>query len=161
MEQEPRPHRFKISLRFRHPLAELSVCSSEFGLQPVRQWTVGQERTSPRGKPLEGCWDNSYWTAPLEIKFEEDLKALWLGLPSGSPVMPYFSLVTQLPAARWNSLLASFLRALTVVSRWNQSFSHSTPRWGSPWTLTCMDPMTRQARPNHSRKRIPTAISLS
>ncbi|GAB3361777.1 hypothetical protein GCM10027430_35850 [Lysobacter tyrosinilyticus] len=65
--EESRPYRFKISLRLSHPRSELSACSSEFGLEPSRQWSAGQKRTSPRGAPLEGFWDDSYWTAPLEI----------------------------------------------------------------------------------------------
>ncbi|WP_156963020.1 DUF4279 domain-containing protein [Aerolutibacter daejeonensis] len=72
--EESRPYRFKISLRLRHPQTELSACSSEFGLEPFRQWSSGQERTSPRGKPLAGVWDDSYWTTPLEILSDEDLE---------------------------------------------------------------------------------------
>lgn len=72
---EPRPYRFKISLRFCHPQADLSACSVEFGLEPFRQWAMGQERTSPRGKPLDGVWGDSYWTAPLQPAPDEDLEA--------------------------------------------------------------------------------------
>ena len=72
--EESRPYRFKISLRLRHPRSELSVCSSEFGLEPFRQWTVGQERISPRGTQLGGVWGESYWTAPLEIFPGEDVE---------------------------------------------------------------------------------------
>ncbi|TPG11353.1 hypothetical protein EAH88_02110 [Rhodanobacter glycinis] len=52
----------------------LSGCSSEFGLVPTRQWSVGQERTSPRGKPLEGLWEESYWTTSLEIDPDEAIE---------------------------------------------------------------------------------------
>ncbi|HJW05691.1 MAG TPA: hypothetical protein VJ527_04270 [Rhodanobacter sp.] len=72
--EETLPYRFKISLRFRHPKVELSGCSSEFGLVPTRQWSVGQERFSPRGEPLDGLWDASYWTTPLEIEPEENIE---------------------------------------------------------------------------------------
>ena len=83
--EEPRPYRFKISLRFRHPEMDLSVCSQELGLEPSRQWVFGQKSTSSRGKPLEGQWGESYWTSPLEIEPEEDIEASlvriaqWLG----------------------------------------------------------------------------------
>jgi hypothetical protein len=83
--EEPRSYRFKISLRFRHPESDLSACSQEFGLEPSRQWLAGEERTSPRGNLLEGLWEESYWTYPLEIKPEEDIEsslvwiAQWLG----------------------------------------------------------------------------------
>ena len=72
--EESQEYRFKISLRFRHPENELSHCSTEFGLEPSRQWTFGKERTSPRGNPLEGLWDASYWTTPLDIRPDEDLE---------------------------------------------------------------------------------------
>ncbi|MEO6925643.1 MAG: hypothetical protein ABI129_03160 [Rhodanobacter sp.] len=72
--EETLPYRFKISLRFRHPKMELSGCSSEFGLVPTRQWSVGQERSSLRGQPLEGLWDSSYWTTPLEIEPDEAIE---------------------------------------------------------------------------------------
>lgn len=72
--EEPRPYRFKISLRLRHPQSELSVCSTEFGLEPYRQWSVGQKRTSPRGKPLEGVWGDSYWTTPLGVFPDENVE---------------------------------------------------------------------------------------
>jgi hypothetical protein len=67
-------YRFKISLRLRHPLVELRECSSEFGLEPLREWTAGESRTSSRGKALGGVWDHSYWTAPLDVRPEEDLE---------------------------------------------------------------------------------------
>jgi hypothetical protein len=72
--EETRPYRFKISLRFRHPRRELSGCSSEFGLMPTRQWSAGQGRTSPRGEPLKGLWDESYWTTSLEIEPDEAIE---------------------------------------------------------------------------------------
>ncbi|QOW22176.1 DUF4279 domain-containing protein [Lysobacter avium] len=85
MEQESQPYRFKISLRLTHPVAELCHCTSEFGMEPLRQWKVGDARTTPRGNPLEGLRSNSYWTVPLAISEKEDLEAAlariaqWLG----------------------------------------------------------------------------------
>ena len=74
MEESP-PYRFKVSLRLRHPGSDLSSCSTEFALEPFRQWIVGQDRTSPRGTPLEGQWDHSYWSASLAASPSEDLEA--------------------------------------------------------------------------------------
>ena len=73
MEESP-AYRFKVSLRLRHPESDLSSCSTEFALEPFRQWTIGHGRTSPRGVSLDGKWDHSYWTAPLEISPGEDLE---------------------------------------------------------------------------------------
>lgn len=67
MEPESRPYRFKISLRFVHPSADLSSCSGEFELEPSRRWKVGEPRTTPRGNRLEGRRHESYWTSPLDI----------------------------------------------------------------------------------------------
>jgi len=91
--EETLPYRFEISLRFRHPKMELSGCSSEFGLMPMRQWTVGQERSTPHGKPLEGLWDESYWIASLEIESDEVIETALMRI------------------AQWLSRHASFLSA--------------------------------------------------
>ena len=91
--QSPPSYRFKISLRLRHPTADLSACTNEFGLAPFRQWTVGEARTSPRGKPLDGLWEDSYWTTPLDVQADEDLEraldrtAQWL-----APHAPFLAL---------------------------------------------------------------------
>ena len=89
MEEETRPYRHKLSLRLRHPRARLESCTEQFGLEPLRQWSVGERRTSPRAAPLPGVWQDSYWTAPLEIvqggSLEEDLERVtaWLEQHSG------------------------------------------------------------------------------
>ena len=71
---EPQPYRFNISLRLSHPKADLSVCSEEFGLAPIRQWIKGHARASPRGESLIGTWRDSYWTANIESSSHEDLE---------------------------------------------------------------------------------------
>lgn len=65
--EEPQPYRLKISLRLQHPRRDLSGCSAEFGAVPVREWRVGDARKTPRGQPLEGLWNDSYWTASLDV----------------------------------------------------------------------------------------------
>ena len=94
--EETLPYRFKISLRFRHPKMELSGCSSEFGLIPTRQWCVGQERSTPRGEPLEGLWGESYWTTPLDIEPDEVFE------------------VALIRIAQWLSRHTSFLSAHSI-----------------------------------------------
>jgi len=85
MEAESQRYRFTISLRLVHPSAELSHCSAEFGLEAFRVWKAGEPRETPRGKPLEGFWRESYWTATLETPEPEGLEAAlsriaeWLG----------------------------------------------------------------------------------
>lgn len=84
MEEALPPCRHQISLRLRHPTARLDNCTERFGLDPLRQWSVGEPRTSPRGVSLPGVWQDSYWTAPLELIKGEPLDksleriAFWL-----------------------------------------------------------------------------------
>jgi hypothetical protein len=75
MDPESQPYRFKISLRLAHPSADLSNCSKEFGLEPLREWKRGDARTTPRGRPLEGLRDDSYWTTPLDVSNSKDLES--------------------------------------------------------------------------------------
>jgi hypothetical protein len=89
MEEDLQPYRFKISLRLIHPTTDLSICSQEFGLQPSRQWKSGDPQTSPRGNPLIGLRESSYWTAQLDTSACKDLESAleqvtdWLGSHEG------------------------------------------------------------------------------
>lgn len=84
MQQEPRPYRYKLSLRLGHPSGDLSVCSRHFGLTPIRLWQQGKPRQTPKGDPLPGVWRDSYWVAALDVldteEFEDALSriAVWL-----------------------------------------------------------------------------------
>lgn len=85
MGAQSQRYRFTISLRLVHPSADLSHCSAEFGLEAFRIWKAGESRETPRGKPLDGFWRESYWTAPLDTPEPEDIEAAlariaeWLG----------------------------------------------------------------------------------
>ena len=85
MGAELQEYRFTISLRLVHPSAELSHCSAELGLEALRLWKAGEPRETPQGKPLEGFWRESYWTATLDTPEPEGLEAAlariadWLG----------------------------------------------------------------------------------
>lgn len=70
-----RPDRFRIALRLRHPRDDLTAWAAGFGLTPSRHWTVGQPRTTPAGTPLDGVWNESYWTAPPSTPAAVDLEA--------------------------------------------------------------------------------------
>ena len=61
------PYRYKISLRFWHPTADLSRWTQLVGITPNRQWTAGESRTSPSGTPLGGERPDSYWSGTVEI----------------------------------------------------------------------------------------------
>lgn len=75
MGAESQQYRFTISLRLVHPSAEISHCSAEFGLEPFRIWKAGEPRATPQGKPLEGFWRESYWTAQLDTPEPEEIEA--------------------------------------------------------------------------------------
>ena len=74
MKPEPHPYGFKVSLRLVHPSDDLSHCSREFGLEPSREWKAGDDRTTPRGRPLEGTRHESYWTAPLDTSASQSIE---------------------------------------------------------------------------------------
>ncbi|MFP7723614.1 DUF4279 domain-containing protein [Lysobacter sp. A3-1-A15] len=74
MIEETPPCRHKLSLRLRHPTARLESCTEQFDLEPLRQWSVGEPRTSTRAVPLPGVWQDSYWTASLDVAEGESLE---------------------------------------------------------------------------------------
>ena len=55
-----------ISLRLRHPSADLSAIAKEIGLEPHRAWMKGDARQTPKAQPLEGHYDSSYVTVQIE-----------------------------------------------------------------------------------------------
>ncbi|ASK94942.1 DUF4279 domain-containing protein [Xanthomonas citri pv. fuscans CFBP 6996] len=73
-EEEMPSCRHKLSLRLRHPSARLDSCTKQFGMEPLRQWSFGEPRTSNREVPLPGVWQNSYWTAQLDSIEDESLE---------------------------------------------------------------------------------------
>ena len=80
MEADNEPYRFKVSLGFKHPTADLSFLSQVLALEPLRTWRVGESRTTPKGTPLDGVWRDSYWIAQLPTEqslcVEESLLSL-------------------------------------------------------------------------------------
>jgi len=59
------PYQYDISLRVRHPSLDPAEFTSALGLNPFRCWRAGEAQTTPKGKPLEGRYSNSCWTAKL------------------------------------------------------------------------------------------------
>ena len=58
-------YRYSISLRIRHPQADLSEASEVFSLEPSNAWTAGDRRRTPTGAALDGFRSDSFWTARL------------------------------------------------------------------------------------------------
>lgn len=61
----PLEYRYSISLRIRHPNADLSSAGKVFDLAPSNAWTAGERRQTPAGTLLEGIRSDSFWTARL------------------------------------------------------------------------------------------------
>jgi hypothetical protein len=58
-------YRFCISLRITHPSIDPAEISNALGFEAFRSWKVGQNRTAPNGKPLEGKSKESFWAGKL------------------------------------------------------------------------------------------------
>jgi len=58
-------YQYKISLRFRHATADPADITLALGINPSRSWRAGDPRCTPTGRPLEGRWRDTYWTARL------------------------------------------------------------------------------------------------
>ena len=54
-------YEYIVSLRFWHPTIDPSAISTQLGRQPCRQIRVGDPRMTPKGRPLEGTYSQSYW----------------------------------------------------------------------------------------------------
>lgn len=52
--------RFDVSLRVRHPSLEPDEICRQLGMPAEIQWRVGDQRVTPKGRPLSGVYDHSY-----------------------------------------------------------------------------------------------------
>jgi hypothetical protein len=67
--------RYKISLRIIHPNIDPVVISQTLHLQPKRIWKLGEPRITPAGTPLQGNYDNSYWSYAYSTPDDEQSSA--------------------------------------------------------------------------------------
>lgn len=58
----------KISFQIRHPEENLEIAGKKLGISPFRIWEAGHQRETPKGKELEGKYDQSYCCLRLENK---------------------------------------------------------------------------------------------
>lgn len=59
------PYSYSISLRVRHPTADLEAIGLELALEPKVSWKAGEPRLTPKGAALTGVRSESYWSSPL------------------------------------------------------------------------------------------------
>jgi hypothetical protein len=52
---------FRTSVRIWHPSIDPDLISTELGLQPRHSAMAGQPRRTPKGRPLDGVYSESYW----------------------------------------------------------------------------------------------------
>src|ERR1700721_863638 len=57
--------RFALSFRLRHPSMRSDLISKALQAEPRRQWSSGDERTTPSGMRLGGTRRDSYWSQHL------------------------------------------------------------------------------------------------
>src|SRR5437868_441623 len=67
--------KFDLSLRLRHPDADLNPIARKLGLAPSTCWTKGDARVAPDGAPLGGVRDSSYCSVQLDVTAGTDLEA--------------------------------------------------------------------------------------
>ena len=62
-----------LSLRLRHPIADLTSIAGQLAATPTVNWVRGEPRRSIRGEPLNGVRDSSYCSIPLGITESTEL----------------------------------------------------------------------------------------
>jgi hypothetical protein len=55
----------RVSLRLWHPSLDPDEMSRVLGLAADRSWRAGEPRTTPKGRPIGGKRDESYWCHPV------------------------------------------------------------------------------------------------
>ncbi len=60
------PFEYKVSLRLEHPSIDPEQISEKLSMPPDISWKAGSRRISPKGKPLEGVYEKTYWSCALE-----------------------------------------------------------------------------------------------
>ena len=69
---------FYVSFAARHPSRDLSNLLMELGVVSKHCWKAGDRRHTPKGLPLDGNYDSSYYSCDLPLLESDDL-ADWLG----------------------------------------------------------------------------------
>ncbi len=59
------PYSYAVSLRIFHPTINPEEITHILSLTPARTCKVGAPRQTPKGKPLEGIYRETYWYAEL------------------------------------------------------------------------------------------------
>jgi hypothetical protein len=68
--------KFDLSFRIRHPQMDAEKICLQLGLKAKHKWTAGNQRKTPKGDLLEGTYDESYCSFPLDHDDEAELADL-------------------------------------------------------------------------------------
>ncbi|MBF8798069.1 hypothetical protein [Pseudomonas aeruginosa] len=63
----------KASLRVWHPSMPAQNIYKSINLKLVRKWSYGEQRTTPKGKPLEGAYKETYCCFELAKNASQDI----------------------------------------------------------------------------------------
>ncbi|CBL45673.1 Hypothetical protein HDN1F_20900 [gamma proteobacterium HdN1] len=90
------PSEFVVSLRIKHPTHTHHSIVQSMGMTPKFSYSVGSPRATPKGRPLEGVYKNSYCSFTLLEKqggdFVDGIKKIFVLLESHKE---YFRLLTS------------------------------------------------------------------
>ena len=64
---------FQVSLLINHPSIDPDDITSAIGLAPYRTMRAGDQRSTPRGDPLDGIYECSRWMHRFDVKGASDL----------------------------------------------------------------------------------------
>lgn len=69
-----------VSLRFKHPSMDLHFLEELLQVPCFRTWKAGDDRTTPKGDPLQGKYKESYWVGRRDfserLRFVKELESL-------------------------------------------------------------------------------------
>ena len=65
--------KYSVSFRIQHPSMKCDDMSTALALAPDSGWSAGDARVSPKGRPLGGTHDRSYWSHELARPDQQSL----------------------------------------------------------------------------------------
>lgn len=87
---------YTLSLRIRHPEVSAGSISEHLQIAAKHQWSKGDARSTPLGRPLPGLHESTYWSAELCSGSVDDLPcALVNRLESLKSQRGYFSRLAE------------------------------------------------------------------
>jgi len=68
--------RYTIQLRAVHEHHDLTWLSKAIGVSPSREWSTGEQRTSPIGRSLGGVRKENYWSYIFDTNSNDTVKII-------------------------------------------------------------------------------------